>query len=238
MCIWHQSRGGADIVSCFLLGNPTGAVHRGELQVPGLGMSVEVFGDDGSPLPVGATGELVCTRSVLSMPLGFWNDSDGRKCRAIYFERFPGVWHYGGLCERRPSGGFRIWGRSDAVLNPGGVRIDAAEIYNAVEALPEIAEAVAFGFQRGGRRTRGEARARRRADHELGRSSKPGCVGNVPWHGGPTVGHVVTLPSWLGDSGGSADRGISELFPAYSSVQTGSSLNREAITVKLSKQQS
>ena len=142
--------GGTDIVSCFLLGNPVGPVHRGELQVPGLGMAVEVFGDDGRPLPVGATGELVCTRSFPSMPIGFWNDSDGRKYHAAYFDRFRGVWHHGDLCERRPSGGFRIWGRSDAVLNPGGVRIGTAEIYNAVEALPEIAEAVAVGFQRGG----------------------------------------------------------------------------------------
>ena len=142
--------GGTDIVSCFALGNPTGPVYRGELQVPGLGMRVDVFGDDGVPLPVGATGELVCTQPFPAMPLGFWNDSDGRKYREAYFERFPGVWHHGDLCERRPSGGFRIWGRSDAVVNPGGVRIGTAEIYNAVEAMPEIAEAVAVGFQRGG----------------------------------------------------------------------------------------
>ncbi len=142
--------GGTDIVSCFALGNPTGPVYRGELQVPGLGMRVDVFGDDGEPLPVGATGELVCTQPFPAMPLGFWNDSDGRKYREAYFERFPGVWHHGDLVERRPSGGYRIWGRSDAVLNPGGVRIGTAEIYNAVEAMPEIAEAVAVGFQRGG----------------------------------------------------------------------------------------
>ena len=142
--------GGTDIVSCFALGNPTGPVYQGELQVPGLGMRVDVFGDDGEPLPVGATGELVCTQPFPAMPLGFWNDSDGRKYRDAYFERFPGVWHHGDLCERRPGGGFRIWGRSDAVLNPGGVRIGTAEIYNAVEAMPEIAEAVAVGFQRGG----------------------------------------------------------------------------------------
>lgn len=142
--------GGTDIVSCFALGNPTGPVYSGELQVPGLGMRVDVFGDDGEPLPVGATGELVCTQPFPAMPLGFWNDSDGRRYREAYFERFPGVWHHGDLCERRPSGGFRIWGRSDAVLNPGGVRIGTAEIYNAVEAMPEVAEAVAVGFERGG----------------------------------------------------------------------------------------
>lgn len=142
--------GGTDIVSCFALGNPTGPVYRGELQVPGLGMRVDAFGDDGEPLPVGATGELVCTQPFPAMPLGFWNDSDGRKYREAYFERFPGVWHHGDLCERRPSGGYRIWGRSDAVLNPGGVRIGTAEIYSAVEAMPEITEAVAVGFQRSG----------------------------------------------------------------------------------------
>ena len=142
--------GGTDIVSCFALGNPTGPVYSGELQVPGLGMRVEVFGDDGAPLPVGATGELVCTQPFPAMPRGFWNDSSGNKYRQAYFERFPGVWHHGDLCERCPSGGFRIWGRSDTVLNPGGVRIGTAEIYNAVEALPEIAEAVAVGFRRGG----------------------------------------------------------------------------------------
>lgn len=142
--------GGTDIASCFALGNPTGPVYSGELQVPGLGMRVDVFGDDGEPLPAGATGELVCTQPFPAMPLGFWHDSDGRRYREAYFERFPGVWHHGDLCERRPSGGFRIWGRSDAVLNPGGVRIGTAEIYNAVEAMPEIAEAVAVGFRRGG----------------------------------------------------------------------------------------
>jgi acetoacetyl-CoA synthetase len=140
--------GGTDIVSCFALGNPTGPVYSGELQAPGLGMCVDVFGDDGTPLPVGSTGELVCTRSFPAMPLGFWNDSDGSKYREAYFDRFPGVWCHGDLCERSPSGGFRIWGRSDAVLNPGGVRIGTAEIYNAVESLPEIVEAVAVGFHR------------------------------------------------------------------------------------------
>ncbi|MDE0123756.1 MAG: acetoacetate--CoA ligase [Bryobacterales bacterium] len=141
--------GGTDIVSCFALGNPAGPVFRGELQVPGLGMRVEVFGDDGRSLPVGEKGELVCTRPFPSMPIGFWNDPGGARYRAAYFERFPGVWHHGDFCERTPSGGFRIWGRSDTVLNPGGVRIGTAEIYAVVEAMDQVVEALAVGWQQG-----------------------------------------------------------------------------------------
>ena len=139
--------GGTDIVSCFVLGNPTAPVYRGQLQVAGLGMSVEVFGDDGRALPPGKKGELVCTKPFPSMPVGFWNDPDGSSYRAAYFERFPGVWHHGDYCERTPHGGFIIWGRSDAVLNPGGVRIGTAEIYSAVESMQEVAEAVAVGVR-------------------------------------------------------------------------------------------
>ena len=141
--------GGTDIVSCFALGNPVAPVYRGELQAPGLGMRVEVFGDGGKPLPAGEKGELVCTLPFPSMPVGFWNDPDGSGYRAAYFERFPGAWCHGDYCERTASGGFRIWGRSDAVLNPGGVRIGTAEIYGAVEALSEIAESLAVGWQDG-----------------------------------------------------------------------------------------
>jgi acetoacetyl-CoA synthetase len=137
--------GGTDIVSCFVLGNPTLPVHRGEIQGPGLGMKVEIFGDDGRPVPDGAKGELVCTRPFPSMPLGFWNDADGARYRAAYFERFPGAWHHGDYCSRTPHGGFVIHGRSDAVLNPGGVRIGTAEIYRQVEKLPEILESLCIG---------------------------------------------------------------------------------------------
>lgn len=140
--------GGTDIISCFALGNPIGAVYRGELQAPGLGMRVDVFGDDGGPLAPEAKGELVCTQPFPSMPVGFWNDPGGKKYRAAYFERFPGVWHHGDYCERTMHGGFKIWGRSDTVLNPGGVRIGTAEIYNAVESMPEVIEAVAVGWER------------------------------------------------------------------------------------------
>jgi acetoacetyl-CoA synthetase len=137
--------GGTDIVSCFVLGNPLGPVWRGEIQCAGLGMAVDVFDDDGRPAPVGQKGELVCTQPFPSMPIGFWNDPDGVKYRAAYFERFPGVWHHGDFAEKTPHGGFVIHGRSDATLNPGGVRIGTAEIYRQVEKLPEVLESIVIG---------------------------------------------------------------------------------------------
>jgi len=136
--------GGTDIVSCFALGCPTRAVYRGEIQCRGLGMAVDIFDDDGRPVR-GTRGELVCTAPFPSMPIRFWNDPDGSRYRAAYFERFPGVWHHGDFAAITPHDGIIIYGRSDAVLNPGGVRIGTAEIYGAVEALPEIAEALAVG---------------------------------------------------------------------------------------------
>jgi len=136
--------GGTDIISCFALGNPIGPVYRGELQMRGLGMKVEVFDDDGRPVQ-GQKGELVCTQPFPSMPVGFWNDPEGQKYRAAYFERFPGVWHHGDYCELTEHGGMIIWGRSDAVLNPGGVRIGTAEIYRVVEQFSQVLEAVAVG---------------------------------------------------------------------------------------------
>ncbi|MFO8148984.1 MAG: acetoacetate--CoA ligase, partial [Trueperaceae bacterium] len=120
--------GGTDIVSCFALGCPTLPVRAGELQCRGLGMAVDVWDDDGRPVAVGVKGELVCTRPFPSMPVGFWDDPDGARYRAAYFERFPGVWAHGDYAERTPSDGLVIHGRSDAVLNPGGVRIGTAEI--------------------------------------------------------------------------------------------------------------
>jgi acetoacetyl-CoA synthetase len=140
--------GGTDLISCFALGNPWSAVRRGELQGPGLGMAVDVFDDGGRPIR-GARGELVCTRPFPSMPVGFWNDPDGSRFRRAYFEHFPGVWAHGDFAEHTPSGGFLIHGRSDAVLNPGGVRIGTAELYRAVESLPEVLESLAVGQQQG-----------------------------------------------------------------------------------------
>jgi acetoacetyl-CoA synthetase len=137
--------GGTDIISSFCIGNPLSPVYRGELQGPGLGMAVDVIDDAGRSLPPGEKGELVCRRSFPSMPLGFWSDADGSRYRKAYFERFPGLWHHGDYALRTASGGFVILGRSDAVLNPGGVRIGTAEIYRQVETLPEVLESLCIG---------------------------------------------------------------------------------------------
>ena len=136
--------GGTDIVSCFALGAPILPVWRGELQCRGLGMAVEVWDDDGRPVQ-GEKGELVCSKPFPSMPLGFWGDADGSKYRAAYFERFDGVWCHGDFCEITAHGGVIIYGRSDATLNPGGVRIGTAEIYRQVEKLPEVVESIVIG---------------------------------------------------------------------------------------------
>jgi acetoacetyl-CoA synthetase len=136
--------GGTDIISCFVLGNPAGPVWRGEIQAKGLGMDVQVFDESGKPIE-GEKGELVCTKPFPSMPLGFWNDPEGAKYRAAYFEKYPNVWRHGDWCEITPHGGMVIYGRSDAVLNPGGVRIGTAEIYRQVETLDEIVEALVIG---------------------------------------------------------------------------------------------
>jgi acetoacetyl-CoA synthetase len=140
--------GGTDLISCFALGNPLLPVRRGELQCRGLGMKVEVFTAEGRSVR-GEKGELVCTAPFPSMPIGFWNDDDGRKYRAAYFERFPNVWHHGDYAEITPHDGVVIYGRSDAVLNPGGVRIGTAEIYRIVEQLPGIAESIVVGQEWG-----------------------------------------------------------------------------------------
>jgi acetoacetyl-CoA synthetase len=136
--------GGTDICSAFVIGNPITPVWRGEIQCRGLGMAVEVFDELGRPMRTGK-GELVCTRSFPSMPVGFWNDPDRVRLRAAYFERFPGIWCHGDFCEITPHGGIIIHGRSDATLNPGGVRIGTAEIYREVEKIPEVLEALAIG---------------------------------------------------------------------------------------------
>jgi acetoacetyl-CoA synthetase len=143
MCLSSIS-GGTDIVSCFVLGNPLLPVWRGEIQCKGLGMAVEVFDDQGRSLQ-GEKGELVCTRPFPSMPVGFWNDPDGAKYRAAYFEKFPNVWRHGDWCELTAHGGIVIYGRSDAVLNPGGVRIGTAEITRQVEQLEEVVESLVIG---------------------------------------------------------------------------------------------
>ena len=136
--------GGTDIVSCFALGNPTLPVYRGELQCKGLGMAVDIFNEAGQSV-IDEKGELVCTRAFPCMPTGFWSDPDGEKYRKAYFDRFPGLWAHGDYGEQNSHGGLVIHGRSDAVLNPGGVRIGTAEIYRQVEKVPEVLESIAIG---------------------------------------------------------------------------------------------
>lgn len=136
--------GGTDLISCFALGNPMLPVWRGELQCLGLGMAVDVFDAQGRPLR-GAPGELVCTRPFPSMPVAFWDDADGATYRAAYFDVFPNVWRHGDWAEITDHGGLVIHGRSDATLNPGGVRIGTAEIYRQVEQMDEVVESVVVG---------------------------------------------------------------------------------------------
>jgi acetoacetyl-CoA synthetase len=136
--------GGTDIISCFAGGNPIGPVWRGELQGRALGMRVEIFDEDGNSI-LGKPGELVCTAPFPSMPVAFWNDPDGANYRAAYFEQYPNVWRHGDWAEITSHKGMIIYGRSDATLNPGGVRIGTAEIYRQVEQLPEVVESVVIG---------------------------------------------------------------------------------------------
>ena len=136
--------GGTDLISCFVLGCPVKPVYAGEIQARGLGMAVDVLGDDGQPIK-GQQGELVCTKPFPSMPIGFWGDDDGSKYRAAYFEHFPGIWRHGDWATLTEHDGLIIHGRSDATLNPGGVRIGTAEIYRQVEAFDEIVEALVIG---------------------------------------------------------------------------------------------
>jgi acetoacetyl-CoA synthetase len=138
--------GGTDLMACFGGGCPIQPVYEGELQVLSLGMKTEVFDDDGQPLH-GAQGELVCSAPFPSVPIGFWGDTDGSRFHATYFGRYPNVWWHGDLATITPRGGLIVHGRSDAVLNPGGVRIGTAEIYRQVEKIEEVAESVAIAQQ-------------------------------------------------------------------------------------------
>src|SRR5690606_28508078 len=136
--------GGTDIISCFALGNPMLPVYKGELQCRGLGMAVDVFDENGHPVRE-TKGELVCTRPFPSMPVHFWNDPDGKKYHKAYFSRFENTWCHGDFAELTEHDGMIIYGRSDATLNPGGVRIGTAEIYRQVEKLEEVLESIAVG---------------------------------------------------------------------------------------------
>ncbi len=137
--------GGTDIVSCFVGGDPTLPVYKGEIQAPGLGMAVQIWDDEGQPVGAGVKGDLVCTKPFPSMPVMFWNDEQGAKYKAAYFERFDNIWCHGDFAEWTPQGGMIIHGRSDATLNPGGVRIGTAEVYAQVERIPQVLEALCIG---------------------------------------------------------------------------------------------
>jgi acetoacetyl-CoA synthetase len=136
--------GGTDIVSCFMLGNPALPVYPGEIQCKGLGMKVEAFNDKGESV-VGEKGELVCTVPFPSMPVYFWDDENGAKYRKAYFEKYPGIWTHGDYIKITENNGIVVYGRSDATLNPGGVRIGTAEIYRIVEEQDEIADSIVVG---------------------------------------------------------------------------------------------
>jgi acetoacetyl-CoA synthetase len=136
--------GGTDIIGCFVLGNPIGSVYPGEIQCRGLGMKVESFDDNGKSV-TGQKGELVCTAPFPSMPIYFWNDPDNKKYVKAYFEKYPGIWTHGDFVEITDTGGVIIYGRSDATLNPGGVRIGTAEIYRQVETFPEVSDSIVVG---------------------------------------------------------------------------------------------
>jgi acetoacetyl-CoA synthetase len=136
--------GGTDLNGCFALGNPMGPVYSGELQCRGLGMKVEAFDENGRPV-IGQQGELVCTAPFPSMPLYFWNDPDNKKYLSAYFDVYPGVWRHGDYIEINDHGGVKIYGRSDATLNPGGVRIGTAEIYRRVNDFAEIDDSLVVG---------------------------------------------------------------------------------------------
>jgi acetoacetyl-CoA synthetase len=133
--------GGTDILGCFMAGNPTGPVWRGEIQARVLGMAMDVFDSSGRPIR-GKKGELVCTKPFPSMPICFWDDVDGARYRAAYFARYPGVWHHGDYVELTQHDGVIVYGRSDATLNPGGVRIGTSEIYRQVEQIEAVAESI------------------------------------------------------------------------------------------------
>ncbi len=139
--------GGTDIVSCFMLGNPLMPVRSGEIQYPGLGMDVESWNDEGRPVQQ-EKGDLVCKSPFPAMPIGFWHDSDGTKYRKAYFSNFKTeVWCHGDYIEITKSGGVIVYGRSDATLNPGGIRIGTAELYRQVETLPFVLDSVAAALK-------------------------------------------------------------------------------------------
>ena len=222
--------GGTDLISCFALGNPIAPVYRGELQTRGLGMKVEVFDEAGSPL-TGEKGELVCTGPFPSMPIEFWNDPGGEKYHRAYFDHYPGVWRHGDWAELTERGGMIIHGRSDATLNPGGVRIGTAEIYQQVEQNDEVVESLVIGqdFQsdtrivlfvrlREGLELDDELRSRLRSQIKLGAS---------PYHVPKKIVQVADIPRTL--SGKITELAVRELVHGRPVKNADALANPEAL---------
>ncbi|MDA1284744.1 MAG: AMP-binding protein, partial [Proteobacteria bacterium] len=141
----YSISGGTDIVSCFMLGNPIKPVYKGEIQSPGLGMDIDVFDENG--LPTNKTGELVCKSPFPSKPIYFWNDKNNKKYKDAYFTKYKNIWSHGDFVKKTVNGGYRVFGRSDATLNPGGVRIGTAEIYNVLNSLSYVEDSLAVGLK-------------------------------------------------------------------------------------------
>ncbi|GAB6193350.1 acetoacetate--CoA ligase [Desulfocastanea catecholica] len=175
--------GGSDLNGCFALGNPMGPVYEGELQCRGLGMKVFSYDENGSPV-VGQQGELVCTAPFPSMPIYFWDDEDGKKYQSAYFARFPGVWTHGDFIEVTERGGVIIYGRSDATLNPGGVRIGTAEIYRIMEQMEEIEDSVVVG-QEWQNDSRVILFVKMKASYELTDELQQRIRKNIKWNASP-----------------------------------------------------
>jgi acetoacetyl-CoA synthetase len=238
--------GGTDLVSCFVLGVPTLPVRRGEIQGAGLGMAVEVrapgagsvaaSGAEGATRLVGEPGELVCVRPFPSMPREFWNDPGHARYRAAYFEEVPGVWRHGDWAEETPQGGYVIHGRSDATLNPGGVRIGTAEIYRQVEAFPEVLESVAVGQEVPGGSGEGDVRivlfVRMREGAVLDDALEAGIRRRIREHASPH--HVPRVILSVGDiprtiSGKISEIAVREVIHGRAVKNTDALANPEAL---------
>ncbi len=222
--------GGTDIISMFALGDPTGPVWRGELQTRGLGLAVEVFDDAGHPVRE-ADGELVCTRPFPSMPVAFWGDPDGAKYRGAYFEHYPGAWRHGDWARLTRHDGLIILGRSDATLNPGGVRIGTAEIYRQVEQLPEIVESLVVGQE-----WEGDVRivlfVRLRPEHSLDAGLEDRIRGRIRQHASPhhvpkRIVQVADIPRTI--SGKITELAVREVIHGRSVRNVDALANPEAL---------
>lgn len=200
--------GGTDLCGCLVAGDPTSPVYAGDIQRPTLGLAIDVVDELGNRVPPGTRGELVCRNAFPSMPLGFHDDPGGERYRAAYFERMPGMWHQGDFAEWTEPGGIVIHGRSDATLNPGGIRIGTAEIYRQVDKIPEVLEAIVIGEQidgdtrvvlfvvlRDGTTLDAELTSRIKAEVRAGATPRhvPSVIGQVPEIPRTRSGKIVEL---------------------------------------------